>query len=60
MASKLSQNESERHLQDNNFFDIQTSFSINQMGSTIEKETKEYLGIFIIWSVKTLKRRNQF
>lgn len=42
MASKQNRNENEEH-HDANFADMQTSFSINEIGSKIEKEARDYL-----------------
>ena len=44
MASKQVRDQNEEH-QDTNFADMQTSFSINEIGSKIEKEARDYLGI---------------
>lgn len=60
MAAKQISNDYEQH-QDTNFADMQTSFSINEIGSKIEKEAREYFGTFQITpSVTTFNRRDKF
>jgi len=42
MVSKQVYTDNDQH--DNNLFDMQTSFSINDIGNRVEKEAKEYFG----------------
>jgi len=42
MISKQNYTENDQH--DNHLFDMQTSFSINEIGNRVEKEAREYFG----------------